>query len=202
MHCWYVHRRGDIYKLGPRLTPIQGAQQSAITLYNKMKASEECQSPLSWTASGFSLDDYNIIILPGGHDKAVRQAVDSPVLQALLVDYFPKTRKPSNKAVGAICHGVLALSNAKDASGQSVIHSCDTTTLPGMFESSIFWGTRLFLGDYYKTYGAGSENVEDSVSLIDMSSLTTPITALITRQVRKSIKDDKTQFKSSILPTP
>lgn len=23
--------------------------------------------------------------------------------------------------------------------------------------------TRAFLGDYYKTYGAGSENVEDSV---------------------------------------
>ena len=27
-----------------------------------------------------------------------------------------------------------------------------------------FWGTRLFLGEYYKTYGVGSDSVETAVS--------------------------------------
>lgn len=129
-----------------------------------MAASRECQNPLSWTAPGFSLDDFNLVLFPGGHEKGVRQLIDSPDVHRLVLDYFPKTRKPSNKAVGAICHGVMVLSTSKGDDGKSAIHECSTTTLPGAFESSIFWATRLFLGDYYKTYGAGSENTQDSVS--------------------------------------
>ena len=130
--------------------------------------SSEWQNPLSWTSPNFTFDDFDLVFFPGGHEKAVRQVIDSPQIHRLVADYFPKTRKPSKKAVGAICHGVLVLANSKlagesDAEGKSVIHDCTTTTLPGAFESGIFWSTRLFLGDYYKTYGAGSENVEDSV---------------------------------------
>lgn len=129
-----------------------------------MIGSDECKHPLSWTSPGFSLDQFNLVLLPGGHEKGVRQVIDSPEIHKLMLDYFPKTRKPSNKVVGAICHGVMVLSSTIGADGKSVIHECETTSLPGAFESGIFWATRAFLGDYYKTYGAGSENVEDSVS--------------------------------------
>ena len=39
-----------------------------------------------------------------------------------------------------------------------------TTALPNAFEGTAFWATRLVLGDYYQTYGAGSDGVETSVS--------------------------------------
>lgn len=156
---------------------LLGATAAVVNQYKAMLESDEARNPLSWTAPGFSLDEYNLVLLPGGHDKAVRQIIDSKEVHNLMLDYFPKTKKPSNKAVGAICHGVMVLSSAKGSDGKSVIHECTTTTLPGLFESSVYWATRAFLGDYYKTYGAGSENTEDSV--------------------RSSLADDSKQFKGS-----
>ena len=121
------------------------------------------QHPFSWTAPDFSLDPFDIVLLPGGHDKGMRQIIESASLHKLLLDYFPKTRKPGRKIVAAICHGVMVLANSKDAEGRSVIRECLTTTLPSKMEQAAYWGTRAFLGDYYKTYGAKSEDVEQSV---------------------------------------
>ena len=142
----------------------QGAKRSAVELYNEMVASEECQHPLSWSEPGFTFDSFNLVLFPGGHDKGVRQVIDSPIVHRLVLEYQPQTKKPSNKVIGAVCHGVMVLAAAKGPDGKSAIHDCVTTSLPGTFESGIFWGTRVFLGDYYKTYGAGSENVETYVS--------------------------------------
>ncbi|KAJ2967134.1 hypothetical protein NUW58_g10512 [Xylaria curta] len=58
----------------------------------------------------------------------------------------------------------MVLSESKDANGRSVIHDCATTALPAHFEQVAYWGTRTFLGDYYKTFGHGSENVQQSVT--------------------------------------
>lgn len=121
---------------------------------------------LAWTDDGFTLAPYDLVFLPGGHDKGVVQVINSPITHKLMMDYFPQTRKPSKKNVAAICHGVMVLSESSLADGKSVLHDATTTALPGFMEQSIFWGTRLFLGDYYKTYGAGSESVQTSVSLI------------------------------------
>jgi putative intracellular protease/amidase len=126
--------------------------------------------PLSWSSLDFSLDSYNLIFLPGGHEKSVRQIIDSPIIYKQLAHYFPATIKPSKKTVAAICHGVMVLSETKNAEGESIIHECITTALPARFEQVAFWGTRLFLGDYYKTYGAGSDDVETSVRLSCCSS--------------------------------
>ena len=138
-----------------------------------MAESAEWKTPLSWNTEGFTLDDYDLVFLPGGHEKSVRQVIDSKDVHRLLIDFFPKTKKQpppgssdshGKKVVGAVCHGVMCLSEARDADGRSPIHQCATTALPTRFEQVAFWGTRAFLGDYYKTYGAGSENVEQSVS--------------------------------------
>ncbi|KAF4775300.1 ThiJ/PfpI family protein [Colletotrichum scovillei] len=156
-----------------------GAAASTIKLYGTMVKSAEMQNPLSWTSVGFTLDDFDIVHIPGGHDKEVRQLMDSTTAQKLLADYFPQTKKPGKKIVSAICHGPLVLCNTKGQDGNSVLYHCTTTALPGCFESLAYHGTRLFLGDYYKTYGAGTENVEDSM--------------------RKVVKDPS-QFKSSWMP--
>jgi len=142
----------------------QGAKSSVVQKYAAMATTQAFLHPLAWTKPGFTLDDYALILFPGGHDKGIRQMIDSPIVHRLIIDYFPKTKKPGKKAVAAICHGVMALSNAKDVkSGRSPISTCATTALPGFMESFIYQSTRLFLGDCYKTYGAGSENVEQSV---------------------------------------
>jgi putative intracellular protease/amidase len=129
-----------------------------------MSLTNEFRNPLSWSDPDFSLDNFDLVILPGGHDKGVRQIIDSPAVHKLILDYFPKTKRPSNKAIGAVCHGVMVLSSSKDAEGRSVIRECLTTALTKQFEQAAYWSTRPFLGDYYKTYGKDSESVEESVT--------------------------------------
>lgn len=148
------------------MTCQQGAKKAVVEQYNAMAESTEWKSPVSWSTDGFTLDDYDLVFLPGGHDKGVRQVIDSPIVHRLLADYFPKAKKPSKRVVGAVCHGVMVLSETKAADGRSVLHGVCTTALPTRFEQLAFWGTRLFLGDYYKTYGACSENVEESVTKV------------------------------------
>lgn len=145
-----------------------------MDLYNAMKDDMKNMKALSWTAEGFSLDPYDLVFLPGGHEKGVVQVINSPVTHRLIADYFPKTRKPSKKNVAAMCHGVMVLSESSLPDGKSVIHDATTTALPGFMEQSIFWGTRAFLGDYYKTYGAGTDSVQTSVGFSTFSFNTQP----------------------------
>ncbi|PCH05869.1 ThiJ/PfpI [Penicillium occitanis (nom. inval.)] len=161
---------------------LLGAKQDAIKKYKQMIQDPAVISPLSWSDPNFSVADYDMIYLPGGHDKAVRQTIDSEVLQKHLATYFPQTRKPSQKVVAAVCHGVQTLSAATLPNGKSVLHDATTTALQGAMESSIFWITRPFLGDYYKTYGKGTENVETIV--------------------RKVLDNPDKQFKNSLSPAP
>lgn len=161
---------------------LLGATKSAKNAYQDLtKASTSWQKPLAWTATSFSLNDYDLVFLPGGHEKSVRQIIDSNSVHQLLASYFPQTKKPSKKSLAAICHGVQVLANSIMDDSKSVIHNVNTTALPTVFEQGIFQATRLFLGDYYKTYGAGSPSVQRVVT----EKLDTP-----------------TQFKNSLGPTP
>lgn len=155
-----------------------------------MIASPEHVKPLSWSDPDFNLTCFDLVYIPGGHDRAIQQIFDSSAVHKHLVKYFPLTRKqqPSSsaqskpKAVAAICHGPLVLANTINPdTGKSVLYECKTTALPAGFEKFAYWGTRLFLGDYYKTYGAGSEDVEVTV--------------------KKALRDDGL-FKRSLLPWP
>jgi hypothetical protein len=144
----------------------QGATKPAIEAYNIMAKTTEFLSPISWSSPTFSLESYNLVFIPGGHEKSVRQLTDSQVMHKHIASYFPATIKPSKKNVAAVCHGVMVLSKTKNEDGKSVIHECATTALPARFEQVAFWGTRAFLGDYYKTYGARSDDVEASVGCL------------------------------------
>ncbi|KAF2103994.1 class I glutamine amidotransferase-like protein [Rhizodiscina lignyota] len=143
---------------------LLGATKAAKAAYQELIKTPDFQNPLSWAAEDFTLDDYDLVFLPGGHEKGVRQIIDSAKVHKLLESYFPKTKKPSNKSVAAICHGVQVLATASREDGKSVIHEAETTALLHNMEQGIFHATRLFLGDYYKTYGAGSPSVQKTVT--------------------------------------
>ena len=70
----------------------------------------------------------------------------------------------------------MVLSESSLPDGKSVLHDATTTALPGIMEQGIFWATRAFLGDYYKTYGAGSDSVQTSV----MALLSVVISIILT----------------------
>jgi len=123
--------------------------------------------PYSWTDPSFKLSDYDLVFLPGGHEKGVRQLIDAEPVHSQLQSYFPLTKKTGSekKALAAICHGVQVLAYTPDPEiqGKSIIHACKTTALPSFMESTIYTMTSPFLGDYYKTYGKGTPDVEDYV---------------------------------------
>lgn len=161
---------------------LLGANAEAKKAYHDMISSDSnvpgsIKNPHAWTSPSFSLLEYDLVFLPGGHEKGVRQIIDSKRMHDLLAEYFPLTKRDSTKdkdtdpsggknyTIAAICHGVqvLAFTPHPTLSSKSIIHGCTTTALPSYMEQSIFWGTRLFLGDYYKTYGAKSKSVQEFV---------------------------------------
>jgi putative intracellular protease/amidase len=163
-----------------------GADKQTISLYDAMTESAAWKSPRSYSEPSFSLDGFDLVFLPGGHDKGIRQLLDDKRAHELLVSYFPQTLRSnaSGKYCAAVCHGVQLLAHARDSEGKSVLYNVETTCLPDMFENSVHGATKLFLGDYYKTYGSGTDNVAEVVrsSLADpaqyksSNSMSTPFT--------------------------
>ena len=143
---------------------LLGAAKPAREAYKRLEAAPAFQTPMSWGDESFSLDSFDLVFLPGGHDKGIRQILDSPRVHALLAAYFPSTRKPARKSIAAICHGVQILSASSYEDGKSVLADAETTSLQHSQEQAIYQATRLFLCDYYKTYGPGSPSVEEIVT--------------------------------------
>lgn len=154
---------------------LLGAAQPAVEQHTALQKDAAYLHPLSWSASDFSMTDYDLVFLPGGHEKGMRQYIESGSLHRHLADYVPLTRRrdapqeKKKKCLAAICHGVQVLAAADSGrdggGGKSVIHDFETTALPGPMEQGIFYATALFLGSYYKTYGVGSRSVEQIVSI-------------------------------------
>jgi len=143
---------------------LLGANKQAKRAYQSMSTTDDSyKQPLSFKDPSFSLANFDLVFLPGGHEKGVRQIIDSPAVHQHLASYFPKTQKPSQKSLAAICHGVQVLATASLPDGKSVMHDAKTTALPAIMEQGIYHATKLFLGDYYKTYGAGTDSVEEIV---------------------------------------
>ncbi|MFT6052915.1 MAG: protease I, partial [Halioglobus sp.] len=102
--------------------------------------------------------DFDALLLPGGHDKGVKEYLESPVLQRLVADFFLR-----DKPVAAICHGVvLAARSVASDTGKSVIAGYNTSCLLKSQELLAYQMTRLWLNDYYLTYP--ELTVEDEVT--------------------------------------
>jgi putative intracellular protease/amidase len=96
------------------------------------------------------VQQYDGLLLPGGHAPGMRQYLGSTDLQQKVAAFWRLGRP-----IGAICHGVLVLARTRDpASGHSVLHHSRTTCLPKYMERSAYLATAWRLGRYYRTYPA------------------------------------------------
>jgi len=126
--------------------PMLRARKDAIAAYGEMGQSPSFSHPLKY--DGLTESGYDGILLPGGHDKGVREYLESKVLQKLVADFFLR-----KKPVAAICHGVVLVARSIDpGTAKSVIRDYQTTSLLRSQEMAAYNLTRLWLGDYYLTY--------------------------------------------------
>lgn len=130
-----------------------GAEPEPKAWYAEMIASPAYRAPVAWAT--IRPDDFDALVLPGGHAPGMRQYLGSEALQAKVAAFFA-----GGKPVGAICHGALVAARAKGADGRSALHGRKTTCLPKYMERTAYFLTAWRLGRYYRTYPA---YVEDEV---------------------------------------
>jgi protease I len=122
------------------------ARPHARELYAEMEASEAFRHPLPYAE--IDPDDFDGVVLTGGHAKDMKSYLDSELVQELV-----RAHMQAGKPVGAICHGVLIPARAIDpATGKSILYGRKTTALTSAQELSAWAMTGLWLGSYYRTY--------------------------------------------------
>lgn len=134
-------------------SPLLKADANGRSAYLEMEQSDAFRRPVSY--GEIRAAEFDALILTGGHAPGMRAYLGSGVLQAAVVDFFAQ-----QKPVGAICHGVLLAARSAIAPGKSVLYGRKTTALTRQMELSAWALTRLYLGDYYRTYPT---TVEDEV---------------------------------------
>jgi len=127
------------------LSGILACSEEVRQNYEDMIKSTEYLNPRSW--KDCKVDDFDCILLPGGHDKGCREYLESTVLQELICQFFEQ-----DKLVGAVCHGVLLVGRSKRSDGKSVLFGRKTTSLLAQQELAAYRLTCLWMGDYYLTY--------------------------------------------------
>ncbi len=126
------------------------ADKAARAAHRELLDDPAWRSPIRWDS--IDLDAVDGIVLPGGHRaRGMREYLESPVLQGLLVEAFRR-----DLPVAAVCHGVLLVARSVDPeTGLSVLHGRKTTALTWGFENAA-WNiarrTRSWDPDYYRTY--------------------------------------------------
>lgn len=137
------------------LKSVLQARKDAQSAFAEMETSDAFCHPISYEASKET--DFDALLLPGGHDKGVKEYLESDLLQHLVGAFFA-----SRKVVGAICHGVVLAARSKDPNtGKSVLYDYKTTALLKSQERLAYNLTRFWLQDYYLTYP--EITVEDEV---------------------------------------
>jgi protease I len=120
------------------------AEETAVRRYRDMEASSQFQTPIAYGAIDVSA--YDALLLPGGHDKGMREYLEHPFLQSAVAKFFLEA-----KPVGAICHGTLLAARSRHH-GRSVLWGRKTTGLTRRQELVAWYLTRWTLGNYYRTY--------------------------------------------------
>lgn len=125
-----------------------GAREDALAAYRRLADTPEYRSPVAW--DGLDITQFDGLLLPGGHAPGMRQYLGSVALQQQVARFWA-----TGRPVAAICHGVLVLARAVDATtGRSVLHDRRTTCLPKYMERGAFALTAWRRGRYYRTYPA------------------------------------------------
>lgn len=138
--------------LGP-LAPLLKADANGLRAYQEMVQSPAFKQPIAY--GDIRTEDFDALILPGGHAPGMKVYLESTMLQARVVEFFEQ-RKP----VGAICHGTVLAARSRRPDGKSVLFGRKTTALIKQMEMSAWLLTFAWLGNYYRTY---PQSVEDEV---------------------------------------
>jgi len=138
--------------------PVLKARKDAIKAYLEMQKSSAFNNPISY--KDIVENDFDSIYLPGGHDKGVKEYLESVILQKIIVDFFN-----AHKKIAAICHGVVLLARSiNPENNKSVLYDYKTTSLLKSQELLAYNLTKLWLKDYYLTYP--EITVEDEVKSV------------------------------------
>jgi putative intracellular protease/amidase len=144
------------------------AHAPARNAYATMVRAEAFRRPRAY--ADLKVQDFDALLLPGGHAKGMRDYLESAPLQAFVGAFFD-----SGKPVAAVCHGVvLAARSVSPKTGRSVLHGRKTTALTWKLEKSGWDLTRFFARfwdpGYYRTYAeepgepAGYRGVQQEVT--------------------------------------
>jgi putative intracellular protease/amidase len=153
-----TERAGVVPEADPRLlTGVLfgrlGAADEPKAFYRALTKAPAFRDTVGWI--DLDVDDFDGLVLPGGHAPRMRQYLGSAVLQHRVAEFWALDRP-----VGAICHGVLVLARAKAQDGRSLLSACRTTCLTKPLERTAYYLTGWRLGRYYRTYPT---YVEDEV---------------------------------------
>ena len=122
------------------------ADANGRAAYAQFSTSQEFREPASYEQAAEA--PFDALLLPGGHAKEMRPYLESELLQRIVVQAFR-----DETVVAAICHGVLLAARSIDPDTRlSVLHGKQVTTLPKRLELLAHRLTRLWMGDYYRTY--------------------------------------------------
>jgi putative intracellular protease/amidase len=128
------------------LSPLLMTRPGSLRAYRRMVNDAHFVKPCAY--DDVDIDTVDGLFVPGGHAKGVRTLLESSAAQAIAA-----TAMSRDIAVGAVCHGVLLLARSIDPStGRSALYGRRTTALTAALELGGWAMTRLWLGDYYRTY--------------------------------------------------
>lgn len=134
---------------------ILRANSDARNAHDAMLRDPNFQNPIPF--ADLKVEDYDGMVLPGGHDKALRPYYEDTTLLKFVGDFFgSKKADGTHRAVAAVCHGVLLLARAESAqTGKSALYGRKTTGLTQTKElkaQALTRITRFWDPLYYRTY--------------------------------------------------
>ena len=156
------------------------ARKSAREAYLTLQQNDAFLNPLKY--SHLKVDEFDGLLLAGGHAPGMRQYLESTDLQSFIADFFHSDGPhSSHKPVGAICHGVLMAARSKSKeTGLSVLYGRKTTALTWSQEKAAQLLTlflRFWDPFYYRTY---RESEEEPMGYCSVES-----------EIRRALKDDQ-----------
>lgn len=153
------------------------AVEACLSMYNH----ESFKNPKPYNQ--LQATNYDGLILAGGHAPGMKVYLESNVLHKITAEFFA-----SNKPVGAICHGTIVAARSKSSDGKSVLYGYRTTCLLEKQEIAAFNLTRLWLGNYYRTYPEVTVQKEVTAALAKSDDFITGPLPGIKRDSKENLK--------------
>ncbi len=133
------------------LSPMLMTKKAALSTYHDMTKSPEFNNPIA--LEQVDLTNSLGIYVPGGHAQGMKTLLESEAAKNIVVSAFNK-----DLPVGCVCHGVILLARSINPdTNKSVLFGRQTTGLIKSMEISAWGLTKLWLGNYFRTYDISVE---------------------------------------------